>query len=35
MVKLYERWLRTGSLPLAGALAARGILPTRSDGTVH
>jgi hypothetical protein len=29
LVKLYERWLRTGSERLAGALTARGVLPTR------
>lgn len=35
MLRLYERWLRTGSKELAGALANHGILPKRSDGTVH
>jgi hypothetical protein len=35
MLRLYERWLRTGSLPLARSLVVHGILPTRSDGTLH
>jgi hypothetical protein len=30
LVKLYERWLKTGSSRLAGELATRGILPHRS-----
>lgn len=29
LVKLYERWLKTGSARLAGELATRGILPRR------
>jgi hypothetical protein len=32
IVKLYERWLRTGSSRLAGELGARGIVPTRGAG---
>lgn len=32
IVKLYERWLRTGSSRLAEELGARGILPTRGAG---
>lgn len=32
LVKLYERWLKTGSSRLAGELATRGILPHRSPG---
>jgi hypothetical protein len=34
-VKLYERWLRTGSAQLASALAERGLAPTRGRGGVH
>lgn len=34
VVKLYERWLRTGSSRLASALGAHGILPVRSRGGV-
>lgn len=30
LVKLYERWLKTGSSRLAGELATRGILPRRN-----
>lgn len=29
LVRVYERWLRTGSSSLAGALTARGLVPTR------
>jgi hypothetical protein len=32
VVKLYERWLKTGSSRLAGELGARGIVPTRGAG---
>ncbi len=35
VVKLYERWLRTGSSRLAEELGARGILPTRGAGGTH
>jgi hypothetical protein len=35
MVRVYERWLRTGSAPLAEALAARGLVPTRGNGMLH
>jgi hypothetical protein len=35
MLKLYERWLRTGSSALAGALAERGVLPVRAFAGVH
>jgi hypothetical protein len=35
MVRVYEKWLRTGSAPLAEALAARGMVPTRGNGTLH
>jgi len=36
LVKLYERWLRTGSDRLAGALTARGVMPMRGPkGTVQ
>jgi hypothetical protein len=34
VVKLYERWLRTGSSRLASALGAHGIIPVRSKGAV-
>jgi len=34
-LKLYERWLRTGSAPLAAALAARGMTPSRGAGGLH
>lgn len=34
-VKLYERWLRTGSVQLGAALAERGLVPTRGRGGVH
>lgn len=34
-VKIYERWLRTGSTQLAVALGARGMVPTRGKGGVH
>ncbi len=33
VVKLYERWLRTGSSALASGLAERGLLPVRGAGT--
>jgi hypothetical protein len=35
VVKLYERWLRTGSERLADELGARGLVPTRGKGGVH
>lgn len=35
LVKLYERWLRTGSARLAAELGARGITPTRGKGGLH
>lgn len=35
LVKLYERWLRTGSARLAAELGARGITPTRGSGGIH
>jgi hypothetical protein len=34
VVKLYERWLRTGSSRLASALGEHGIIPVRSKGGV-
>jgi hypothetical protein len=34
-VRLYERWLRTGSSSLAEALTARGLAPVRGSGLVH
>ena len=35
VVKLYERWLKTGSTTLAHELGSLGIAPTRGDGGVH
>jgi hypothetical protein len=35
VVKLYERWLRTGSNELATALGAQGLVPLRGGGGVH
>jgi hypothetical protein len=35
MVKLYERWLRTGSSALGEALVARGVVPMRALAGVH
>jgi hypothetical protein len=35
MIRVYERWLRTGSAPLAEALASRGLVPTRGNGMLH
>ncbi len=35
MVKLYERWLRTGSSALGEALAQRGLVPMRAFAGVH
>lgn len=35
LVKLYERWLRTGSARLAAELGARGITPIKGSGGVH
>lgn len=35
VVKLYERWLKTGSSRLAEELGARGIVPTRGGGGVN
>jgi hypothetical protein len=35
IVKAYERWLRSGSTQLAGALASRGVIATRGRGGVH
>jgi hypothetical protein len=35
IVKLYERWLKTGSSRLAEELGAHGILPTRGSGGVN
>ncbi|MFO0675166.1 MAG: hypothetical protein U0169_01430 [Polyangiaceae bacterium] len=34
VVKLYERWLKTGSDRLAEALSAHGLVPTRGSGGV-
>jgi hypothetical protein len=35
VVKLYERWMRSGSTRLAQELGTRGIVPTRGAGGVH
>ena len=35
MLKLYERWLRTGSSRLAEELGARGLIPTRGTGGLN
>ncbi|HEY8944611.1 MAG TPA: hypothetical protein VIM73_10135 [Polyangiaceae bacterium] len=35
MLRLYERWLRTGSSQLAQALAAQGVVPTRGRGGLN
>lgn len=35
MLKLYERWLKTGSSTLGDALVARGMVPVRGTGLVH
>jgi hypothetical protein len=35
VVKLYERWLKTGSSRLAEELGARGIVPTRGSGGMN
>ena len=35
MVRLYERWLRTGSAPLAAVLLGRGVSPQRGQGGIH
>jgi hypothetical protein len=34
-LRLYERWLQSGSCALAEALMARGMLPQRGDRTLH
>jgi hypothetical protein len=35
LVRLYERWLRTGSISLGEALAAQGLVPMRAFAGVH
>lgn len=35
VVRLYERWMKTGSGPLAVALAGRGLTPQRGHGGIH
>jgi len=35
VVRLYERWVKTGSAPLAVALAGRGLTPQRGHGGIH
>jgi hypothetical protein len=34
-LKMYERWLRTGSDALADALAIHGFMPACGSGMVH
>ena len=34
-LRVYERWLRTGSNPLAQALVERGVLPQRGNRVLH
>ena len=35
VLKLYERWLRTGSDELGSELLERGVLPVRGSGGLH
>ena len=35
VVRLYERWVKTGSAPLAAALAGKGLTPQRGHGGIH
>jgi len=35
VLKLYERWLKTGSDTLSSELLDRGVLPVRGAGGVH
>lgn len=35
VVRLYERWVKTGSAPLAVALAGKGLTPQRGHGGIH
>jgi hypothetical protein len=35
VLRIYERWLRTGSSQLASALAAHGVVPTRGHGGLN
>ncbi len=35
VVRLYERWVKTGSAPLAVALAGKGLAPQRGHGGLH
>jgi len=35
VVRLYERWVKTGSGPLAVALAGKGLTPQRGHGGIH
>ena len=34
LLKVYERWLKTGSERLASALTSRGVVPTARDARV-
>ncbi len=35
LLRVYERWLRTGSGALASTLASRGLTPVRGDGSLN
>jgi hypothetical protein len=35
LLKLYERWLKTGSNALGSELLERGVLPVRGAGGLH
>ena len=35
VLRLYERWVKTGSAPLAVALAGKGLTPQRGHGGIH
>ena len=35
IIRLYERWLRTGSNEIASTLGAKGLVPQRGGGGVH
>lgn len=35
LVRMYERWLKTGSPLLSNELGQRGIVPTKNSGSIH
>jgi hypothetical protein len=35
VVRLYERWVKTGSASLGVALAGKGLTPQRGHGGIH